>query len=84
MVEEDFSIKKFSKNFLKYSPSSFIPAIIGFLTIPFLAKIFNPVEYGNYILVISLVNFMAIIINAICGDSAVRFFTVYKKKKKVE
>jgi O-antigen/teichoic acid export membrane protein len=84
MFDEDVSIKKFSKNFLKYSPSSFIPAIIGFLTIPFLAKIFNPSDYGNYILVISIVNFLSIIINAVCGDSAVRFFTVYKKENKLK
>jgi Membrane protein involved in the export of O-antigen and teichoic acid len=84
MFDEDVSIKKFSKNFLKYSPSSFIPAIIGFLTIPFLAKIFNPSDYGNYILVISIVNLLSIIVNAICGDSAVRFFSSYKNENKLK
>lgn len=84
MFDEDVSIKKFRKNFLKYSPSSFIPAIIGFLTIPFLTKIFSPSDYGNYILVISIVNLLSIIINAVCGDSAIRFFTVYQKENKLK
>lgn len=42
MGGEGVSIIKFIKNFLKYSPSSFIPALVGFLTIPFLSKIFDP------------------------------------------
>lgn len=84
MGDDGVSIIKFGKNILKYSPSSFIPALIGFLTIPFLSKIFSPVEYGNYILVISIVNVLAIVINAVCGDSTIRFFTVYKVQKKLK
>ena len=84
MEDERISIIKFVKNFLKYSPSSFIPALIGFLTIPFLSKIFDPADYGNYILVISIVNVLGIVINAICGDSTVRFFSVYEAREKLK
>ena len=84
MDDEGVSIIKFIKNFLKYSPSSFIPALVGFLTIPFLSKIFDPAEYGNYILAISVVNVLSIIINSVCGDSTIRFFSVYKVQKKLK
>ncbi len=84
MGDEGVSIIKFIKNFLKYSPSSFIPALVGFLTIPFLSKIFDPASYGNYILVISVVNVLSIIINSVCGDSTIRFFSVYKLQEKLK
>lgn len=83
MTQEASLVKKFVKDFLKYSPSSIIPSIIGFLIIPFLTNLFPPGEYGNYIILMSTVNFLGTIINSLWGTPIVRFFIVFKKEGKL-
>jgi O-antigen/teichoic acid export membrane protein len=78
MSTEQPSIKKFIKNFTKYSPSAVIPALIGFLTIPLLTKLFDPSQYGNYVLAMVVVSFLVSIIGSLWGSSAKRFYIVYK------
>ncbi len=77
-------IKTFVKDFLKYSPSSIIPSIIGFLTLPFLTNFFPPAEYGYYVLLMSTVNFLGTFINSIWGTPIVRFFTVFENEGRLK
>ena len=80
---EESSSKKFIKNVLKYSPSSIIPALIGFITLPFLTKLFGPSIYGNYVLAITVVSILSLIVNTLWGTSIVRFHAFYKKKEEL-
>lgn len=72
--------KKFLNDLLKYLPSGILPALIGFLTVPLLTKIFQPLEYGNYILVISIISFLSIFVETLWGNPITRFFIVFKNK----
>ncbi len=72
------SSKKFLKDLIKYLPSGILPALIGFLTIPILTKLFDPIVYGNYILVISVISFLSIFIVTLWGNPITRYFTAYK------
>lgn len=77
-------IIKFLKDFLNYSPATIIVALVGFFTIPLLTKIFNPVEYGNYVLTISIVGVLSTIIESLWGNSLTRFFNFYMNKGKLQ
>lgn len=80
MAKEESLVKKFIGDFLKYTPSSFIPALIGFLTVPILTKLFAPSDYGDYALAVSVVGFFAMITQTLLGTPITRFF--YNNKKK--
>lgn len=84
MDQESSPLRKFVVHFLKYSPSSIVPSIIGFLTLPFLTNFFPPREYGNYVLVMSTVNFLGTIINSMWGPAIVRFFVVFKEEDRLK
>lgn len=84
MDKEKSLMKKFIGDFLKYTPSSFIPALIGFLTIPILTKLFAPSDYGNYVLAISVVGFFAMIIQTLLGTPITRFFYSNKENENLE
>jgi O-antigen/teichoic acid export membrane protein len=72
-------IDKFLKDFLKYSPSIIIPGIIGFISIPVLTHFFNPLEYGNYVLVQAIIGVVTIFAGWI-HFSIVRFNAIYEKE----
>ena len=84
MEQEVSTARKFIVHFLKYSPASIVPSIIGFLTLPFLTNFFPPGEYGNYILMTTTVNFLGTIIGSLWGPAIVRFFIVFKEEGKLK
>lgn len=83
MSNEAASSLNFVKNLIKYFPSKIIPALMGFLTLPLLTQLFDPGDYGNYVLVLTLVNILSLILTSLWGTSIVRFYSNYKKNKKL-
>ena len=52
MKNESLTIRDFVKDLINYLPSQLGPAIVGFISIPIITRIFSPEIYGNYSLVI--------------------------------
>lgn len=71
------------KDMAKYVPVQIVPAIVGLVSIPIITSLFNPEEYGNYILVIATVSLLSLIPGSLLGDSSVRFFSAYKNQSKL-
>jgi len=76
--------RAFGKDILAYLPSKAVPALIGLIAIPIITRLFEPGDYGNYILVITTVGLLALIPGSLLGTAAVRFFAAYKKQSKLE
>ena len=73
-------IKSFAKDILKYSPSKILPGLFGVLIIPAFTRLFEPDEYGQYVLVISSIAVLSIIAIDWINTSVVRFYAGYEKK----
>lgn len=71
-------IKELSKDAVKYLPSYIIPAIVGIVTIPIITRLFSPVDYGNYVLVLTTVFVLSAISTVWIGAAIIRFFPAYR------
>lgn len=71
------------KDIVKYLPTAIVPAIVGFISVPVLTRLFLPDDYGNYTLVISTVNILTIL-NAWLSMSIIRFLPQYEKENRLE
>lgn len=45
--------KSFINDIYKYLPSQVIPAVVGFISIPVITRLFPPGDYGNYVLIMA-------------------------------
>ena len=76
-------IKSLFKDIIKYIPSKIIPAIVAFISIPIITRLFSPADYGDYILVLSTFTILTTLVGWI-SMSIIRFYPLYKKNKKID
>lgn len=76
-------IKDLIKDMGKYLPAQIIPAIIGFISIPIITRLFPPGEYGNYVLVIATVGVLSTIVGWL-SMSIIRFYPAYERDGKLD
>ena len=67
------TIKKLGKDTLMYLPGNLFLAVGGFLSLILYTKLFNPVDYGRYILVYSAMGLLIAMLNGWITQSALRF-----------
>jgi O-antigen/teichoic acid export membrane protein len=72
-------VKNFLIDVLKYLPGKIVSAVIGFISIPVITRLFPPEVYGNYALALSIVNFLAITVGWV-GMANMRFYPVYQRE----
>jgi O-antigen/teichoic acid export membrane protein len=75
-------LKDFLKDLIKYIPSKVIPGILGVILIPVMTRLFEPNEYGNYVIVITTVSVLSIIGFDWIGPSITRFYAEYQRDAK--
>jgi O-antigen/teichoic acid export membrane protein len=63
----------------RYVFSLIIPLVIGVITIPIVTRLFSPGDYGNYVLIMGIVAFLAVVASSWMDPTIVRFFSLYKK-----
>ena len=76
-------IRDFLKDLLKYLPAQIAPAIVGFIAIPIITRLFAPADYGNYVLVIATVSILAAIVGWL-SMSIIRFYPAYERDGKLD
>jgi O-antigen/teichoic acid export membrane protein len=76
-------IKSFLKDSIGYLPAQIAPALIGFISIPIITRIFTPQEYGNYILALATISILTTLSGWI-PISIIRFYPQYEKEEKTE
>jgi O-antigen/teichoic acid export membrane protein len=74
--------KEFLKDMVKYLPAQVVPGITGFISIPVVTRLFSPVDYGNYSLVMAAVMVMSVILGWL-PTGVIRFYPVYDRDKKL-
>jgi O-antigen/teichoic acid export membrane protein len=76
-------IRDLVRDLAKYLPAQIAPAIMGFIAIPIVTRLFPPADYGNYALVISTVSILAVIVGWL-SMSIIRFHPVYERGGRLE
>ncbi|HBY58150.1 MAG TPA: hypothetical protein DEG96_09920 [Candidatus Atribacteria bacterium] len=71
-------INDFIKDFAKYIPAQFVPALVGLITIPIVTRLFSPADYGNYVLVTATVSILTTIAVGWLDNSIIRFYPAYE------
>jgi O-antigen/teichoic acid export membrane protein len=74
--------KNIFKDMSKYLPAQIVPGIVGFISIPIITRLFQPGEYGNYVLVISTVSVISVIVGWL-SIPIIRFYPLYEHNKKL-
>jgi O-antigen/teichoic acid export membrane protein len=75
-------IRNFINDFLKYLPTLVIPAIVGFIAIPVITRLFPAEDYGIYILVMATISILTTITGWL-GMCIIRFYSAYEKDNKL-
>lgn len=75
--------KQFIGDFLKYIPSSLLPGIIAFISIPVITRLFSPAEYGLYSLIMSAI-FSCLVIMSWLPVAITRFYPKYEEDRKLD
>ena len=75
-------IRDFIKDLLKYVPTQVVPAIIGFIAIPIITRLFLPADYGIYVLAIATVSILATVVGWL-GMSIIRFYPACERDGKL-
>ncbi|GAH45819.1 unnamed protein product, partial [marine sediment metagenome] len=75
-------IKNLIRDMGKYLPAQVIPAIVGFISIPIITRLFPPEQYGNYILVMATVSIFSTIVGWL-SMSIIRFYPAYERDGKL-
>lgn len=68
------SLNLIFKDAVKYAPSKIIGAVINLAIVSLYTNLLSPKEYGLYMVVTSVISFLAIIFSDWIGISALRFF----------
>jgi len=76
-------IRELFKDIGKYLPAQIAPALVGFLSIPIITRLFPPENYGNYVLVLATVSILTIITGWL-PMSIIRFYPAYLKNNKLK
>lgn len=76
-------IRDFIKDLLKYLPAQITLAIVGFIAIPILTRLFLPADFGMCVLVMATVYVLALIIGWL-SMSIIRFYPAYERDNKLE
>ncbi len=76
-------IKNLIKDMGIYLPAQIVPAIVGFISIPVITRLFSPGEYGNYVLVMATVGVLSTIIGWL-PMSIIRFYPVYERDDRLD
>ena len=63
----------------KYIPAQIVPGIVGFITLPILTRLFPPLDYGYYSLVIAAVSVPTVIVGWL-SMAVIRFYSVYDRE----
>jgi len=71
-------IRELLKDMAKYLPSQIASAIVGFIAIPIVTRLFSPGNYGNYILVVATISILSNIATGWLCMSIIRLFPAYK------
>ena len=66
------------KDLVKYAPSQAIPALMGLVAVPLLTRLFLPVDYGNYVLVMATISVLSTIAGWL-SMSVIRFYPEYER-----
>lgn len=67
------------KDILTYLPARIVLALTGFISVPIITRLFEPVHYGKYVLAISLVRVMSMTAAWVSG-TIIRFYPEYEVK----
>lgn len=76
-------IKSVGKDSLIYIPSRILPALIGFIGLSLYTRLFTPVDYGYYSLVLATVGIFTIFTYLWLNNSNLRFFPVYRNRNEL-
>jgi len=68
------------RNSLIYLPTQVIVPLLGILVIPFYTRLFDPSDYGYYVIVSTTVNFLYMIGLNWIDNSTLRFLSEYKRR----
>ena len=77
------AVKKFGKDIVRYLPSKAVPPLIGLIAIPIITRLFEPGDYGNYILVLATVSVLSLIPGTLLGTATLRFFPEYERQSRL-
>lgn len=75
--------RRFFVDFIIYAPSQFVPAFVGFISIPILTKIFPPEEYGQYVLAMAGVSLLTILTGWL-PMSVIRFYPIAEREGQLD
>lgn len=75
--------KYFIKDMVCYLPSQVVPGIVGLVSIPIFTRLFPPIDYGNYNLVLTTVMILNILIGWL-PVSITRFHPGYERENKLD
>lgn len=76
-------IENLFKDMFKYIPAQIVPGIVSFISIPIITRLFQPEEYGNYILVMATVSVFYTIVGWLYMP-IIRFYPAYDRDKKLK
>lgn len=76
-------IKDFAKDMFKYLPAQIVPAIIGFISIPIITRLFSSDDYGNYSLVVATIGVLTTLLGWL-PMSIIRFYPVYERDRRLD
>ncbi len=74
---------RFRSNIGRYLPSRVVPPIIGLIAIPVITRLFEPGDYGNYVLVLAAVTVLSFIPGTLLGTATMRFFPEYERQSRL-
>jgi O-antigen/teichoic acid export membrane protein len=74
--------KDYSKDLLKYLPSSILPAIVSLVSVPIFTSYLKPDEWGNYVLVLNAAELLSTISITWMTTSVVRFYELSLREGK--
>ncbi len=67
----------------RYLPAQIAPAVIGFISVPVVTRLFSSNDYGNYSLVIATIGVLTTLLGWL-PISIIRFYPVYERDKKLD
>jgi O-antigen/teichoic acid export membrane protein len=74
-------LKDFLKDLVGYLPAKVVPGILGFVLIPVMTRLFDPGEYGQYVIVATTLSVLNIVAFDWIGPSITRFYAEYQRAK---
>ncbi|MFH2145331.1 MAG: oligosaccharide flippase family protein [Candidatus Omnitrophota bacterium] len=73
-------IKDLKKDAIRYAPALIIPALLSLLTIGIFTRIFNPDQYGQYVLVVAVAAIITNALSVYSQSSILRFYPKFKNE----